>query len=140
MSAPSNRSDMTDKTPINSDLDLDRLRRSAFLLLQNCEGCAVNHYGEDYQGVMPGWLADCRRDLEQGFAALSIANQSEPALQQALAETHNSRAEALAHIERLEAGIREWLDAVGPSQVQRARQKARALLNSNRTTGERKDG
>ncbi len=39
--------------------DLTRLRTSAFLLLQ---------HGEDYQGVLPGWIVDCRRDLERGFA------------------------------------------------------------------------
>lgn len=51
---------------------LTHLRLTAALLLQNAEGCAVNHYGEDFQTHgMPGWLADCKRDIDAAVAALS---------------------------------------------------------------------
>ncbi|WP_375178024.1 hypothetical protein [Sphingobium yanoikuyae] len=42
---------------------LRRLRTTAVLLLNHGEGCAMNHYGDDWQGVMPGWLVDCRKDV-----------------------------------------------------------------------------
>lgn len=50
---------------------LEGLRKTAALLLQNAEGCAVNHYGDDYAvHGEPGWLADCRADIEKAQAAL----------------------------------------------------------------------
>lgn len=42
---------------------LRKLRVTSVLLLNHGEACAINHYGGDYQGVMPGWLADCRKDV-----------------------------------------------------------------------------
>jgi hypothetical protein len=44
--------------------ELERFATSAALLLANAEGCAVNHYGEDYalHGT-PGWLSDCAADV-----------------------------------------------------------------------------
>jgi hypothetical protein len=51
---------------------LDRLRLAARVLLQNSEGCALEHYGHDYGLLgMPGWLADCERDIKQAEAVLS---------------------------------------------------------------------
>jgi hypothetical protein len=42
------------------------------MLLENSIGCAVNHYGDDYYiHGEPGWLADCRKDLEALEAALA---------------------------------------------------------------------
>lgn len=57
---------------------LERLRKSAALLQQNAEGCAVNHYGEDFSLFgMPGWLADTRSDIEAAIAALSHRQEGE---------------------------------------------------------------
>lgn len=43
---------------------LERLRKTAALLQQNAEGCAANHYGEDFQiHGMPGWLTDTAADI-----------------------------------------------------------------------------
>lgn len=50
---------------------LTGLRLTARLLLQNAEGCAVDHYGEDFHlHGEPGWLRDCRSDIEAAEAAL----------------------------------------------------------------------
>ncbi len=47
-----------------------KARTSALLAIQNSEGCAVNHFGGDHElHGMPGWLADCRMDVETFFAA-----------------------------------------------------------------------
>lgn len=53
---------------------LGQLRKSATLLQQNAEGCAVNHYGEDFaiQGL-PGWLADTAADIGRATAALATS-------------------------------------------------------------------
>lgn len=49
-----------------------RLVLSAKVLLQNAEGCAANHYGDDFALYgEPGWIADCRRDIESAERALS---------------------------------------------------------------------
>ena len=51
---------------------LERLRKEAVLLLQNSEGCAVNHYGEDFALYgMPGWLIDARIAVEASGKALT---------------------------------------------------------------------
>lgn len=51
---------------------LEVLRRECSLLLQNAEGCAVNHYGGDHELFgMPGWLADARTNIEAALCALS---------------------------------------------------------------------
>lgn len=50
---------------------LKSLRLTANVLLQNSEGCAVNHYGEDYYlHGEPGWLRDSRLCIEAAEAAL----------------------------------------------------------------------
>ena len=50
---------------------LEDLRKSAALLQQNAEGCAVNHYGEDFAiHGLPGWLADTQASISRA-AALS---------------------------------------------------------------------
>lgn len=56
---------------------LTRLRKSAVLLQQNAEGCAVNHYGEDF-GLygMPGWLRDTAADIEAARSAITEGDQS----------------------------------------------------------------
>lgn len=49
---------------------LGRLLSAAKLLQASCEGCAVNHYGEDFQlHGLPGWLADTKADIETAIAA-----------------------------------------------------------------------
>lgn len=48
------------------------LRSHAVTLLQNSEGCAVNHYGEDFSLFgMPGWLADARAAVERATDAIA---------------------------------------------------------------------
>lgn len=47
------------------------LRMEAFMLLQNSEGCATNHYGGDSaQFGMPQWLRDSRQRVETAARAL----------------------------------------------------------------------
>ena len=54
---------------------LRSLRLTACVLLQNAEGCAVNHYGEDFQlHGEPGWLRDCRLEIEKAEALLPAAS------------------------------------------------------------------
>jgi len=56
--------------------EIARLITTAKLLLQNAEGCAVNHYGFDFDAMgYPGWLADCRKDIEA--AMISAASQEQ---------------------------------------------------------------
>ena len=58
----------------------ETLRKEAFLLLQNSEGCALNHYGNDHELFgMPGWLADSRQRIEGAAAALATLTKPEPA-------------------------------------------------------------
>jgi hypothetical protein len=53
---------------------MERLRLSARLLLQNGEACAVNHYGSDHELFgMPGWLADCEKDIKAAEDFLAAA-------------------------------------------------------------------
>lgn len=50
---------------------LRSLRHTARVLLQNAEGCAVNHYGEDFSlHGEPGWLRDCRSTIEAAEAVI----------------------------------------------------------------------
>lgn len=49
----------------------ETLRKEAHLLLQNSEGCALNHYGDDgHLHGMPGWLMDSRQRIEAAAQAL----------------------------------------------------------------------
>lgn len=49
----------------------NRLLTAAKLLYANSEGCAVNHYGEDFATHgLPGWLASCASDIEAASAVL----------------------------------------------------------------------
>jgi capsid protein len=57
---------------------LERLRRSAALLQQNSEGCAQNHYGEDFNLFgMPGFLVDTAADIAAASAILARAKATE---------------------------------------------------------------
>lgn len=51
---------------------LTKLIRTAQLLQQNSEGCAVNHHEIDFaeQGL-PGWLLDTQKSIDEAIAALS---------------------------------------------------------------------
>jgi hypothetical protein len=50
---------------------VERLLSAAKLLYANAEGCAVNHYGEDFAlHGLPGWLAGCAADIETARSAL----------------------------------------------------------------------
>lgn len=45
---------------------LEDLRKSAALLQQNAVGCAVNHYGSDYElHGLPGWLLDTKASIDR---------------------------------------------------------------------------
>ncbi len=58
--------------------ELERLRgalgavtKTANLLYANAVGCATNHYGDDiHEHGLPGWLADCAKDIQAARAAL----------------------------------------------------------------------
>jgi hypothetical protein len=51
------------------------LRREAFMLLQNSEGCATNHYGGDSaQFGMPGWLRDSREIVENAGRVFLVSS------------------------------------------------------------------
>lgn len=53
---------------------LERLRLTAALLHQNAEGCAVNHYGADFQiHGMPGWLRDSAAEIARVAEIVSRA-------------------------------------------------------------------
>lgn len=53
---------------------LEELRQAAALLQQNAEGCAINHYGEDFEiHGMPGWLADTAAVIEKARVTLAKA-------------------------------------------------------------------
>ena len=48
------------------------LVRTAQLLQQNAEGCAVNHHGLDFQEQgLPGWLRDTQKSIDAAYAALA---------------------------------------------------------------------
>ena len=50
---------------------LETLRKETALLLQNAEGCAANHYGNDIEiHGMPGWIADCRYRIATALSTL----------------------------------------------------------------------
>jgi hypothetical protein len=51
---------------------LEKLVRTASLLQQNSEGCAVNHHGLDFeQQGLPGWLRDTKAAIDDAQAALA---------------------------------------------------------------------
>lgn len=63
-------------SPVASQGVGEQLLTTAKLLYANAVGCAQNHYGEDfYLHGMPGWLADCLKDIEAA-AALSPSSPS----------------------------------------------------------------
>lgn len=56
-------------------ISLRHLVQTANLLLQNAEGCAVNHYGQDYQlHGEPGWLRDCRLTIKHAQQVLDATS------------------------------------------------------------------
>lgn len=53
---------------------LEVLHNSAVTLYRNAEGCAVNHYGDDYAiHGLPGYLTDAAADTEAARAAIARA-------------------------------------------------------------------
>lgn len=55
---------------------LDALITDAKLLHQNAEGCAVNHYGEDYYlHGRPGWLSDTEATIAKAVAVRALIEQ-----------------------------------------------------------------
>lgn len=77
---PSYRNTLTDSAALirSQAEELERLRgalgdatKTANLLYANAVGCAANHYGEDiHEHGLPGWLADCAKDIQAARAAL----------------------------------------------------------------------
>lgn len=74
---------MTDKT-VKAGLDakalavLTKLVSTATLLHQNSVGCAINHYGSDFElHGLPGWLADAENDIVAGKQAISALPHAE---------------------------------------------------------------
>lgn len=59
---------------------LERLVPASKLLAANAEGCAINHYGEDYAiHGLPGWLADCLADIDAARTTLRSLNKEDGA-------------------------------------------------------------
>lgn len=58
---------------------LEKLLVATKMLQRSAEGCAVNHYGEDFSlHGMPGWLADTYRDIEaarETLASLTVKDE-----------------------------------------------------------------
>ena len=55
-----------------ADDPIRRLLVAAKLLYANSEGCAVNHYSDDFAiHGLPGWLTDCAADIQAAEAALA---------------------------------------------------------------------
>lgn len=55
-----------------ADDPMRRLLTAAKLLYANAEGCAVNHYSDDFAiHGLPGWLADCAADIQAAEQALA---------------------------------------------------------------------
>lgn len=69
---------------------LTELRLTARVLLQNAEGCAINHHGADFEiHGPPGWLADAENVIVKAEAALASAAPQPPQLEhQSGAEIH----------------------------------------------------
>jgi hypothetical protein len=76
----SQRQNETDSLRLQRDAllaALTELRLTARLLLQNAEGCAVNHYGEDFQLFgPPGWITDCEAAIVEAEAALTASKDT----------------------------------------------------------------
>ena len=69
---------LSQPSPVQGEA-VEIVRREASLLLQQAEGCAANHYGEDFAlHGMPGWLADTRANLEKALTALASPAPAEP--------------------------------------------------------------
>tara|TARA_R100001132_G_C3272385_1_gene94387 strand:- start:2658 stop:3029 length:372 start_codon:yes stop_codon:yes gene_type:complete len=57
---------------------LERLRKSAALLQQNAEGCAMDHYGAQIEHGLPGWLVDTANDIAVARKALAAYHEAQP--------------------------------------------------------------
>lgn len=58
---------------------LRRLLSSAKILHQNAQGCAVNHYGHDFDlHGTPGWLIDTEADIKNATALLDGLGECAP--------------------------------------------------------------
>lgn len=56
---------------------MTRLCTAAGMLQQNAEGCAINHYGHDFETHgLPGWLTDTRADIDAARAFIDRAKES----------------------------------------------------------------
>lgn len=66
---------------------LERLISASALLQANCEGCAVNHYGEDFSiHGMSGWLADTKADIDRARQALAALRSAKDEVSEAAIE------------------------------------------------------
>jgi hypothetical protein len=56
----------------------EKLARTATLLHQNSEMCAMHHHGDDYYHIgRPGWLIDAERDIREAAKTLSHFTKTE---------------------------------------------------------------
>lgn len=56
---------------------LTGLVKTANILQQNAEGCAVNHHGLDFeQQGLPGWLRDTKAEIDRAYSALAATGPS----------------------------------------------------------------
>lgn len=64
-----------------------KLLLAAKILYQNAEGCVANHHARDFKSFgIPGWLADCKRDIENAEASLSGISAAPAAVPEGWAE------------------------------------------------------
>lgn len=74
-----NHPDCVEKRITQLEDAIRSLRLTARILLQNSEGCAIHHHGEDYYlHGEPGWLADSRKSIEAAEAALRNSPEGVP--------------------------------------------------------------
>jgi hypothetical protein len=79
---------MTDTDPLRESLK--SVVRTAQLLQQNAEGCAVNHHVLDFEEQgLPGWLRDTKASIDAACAALALlpAAPDRGPLREAIRET-----------------------------------------------------
>ena len=71
--APAAPADRLRRTPPAAVPDAwSKLLLAAKILYHNAEVCVANHHGRDFKAFgLPGWLADCKRDIENAEASLA---------------------------------------------------------------------
>lgn len=74
----------------------NKLLLAAKILYQNAEGCAANHHARDFKAFgLPGWLADCKRGIENAEASLVGISAAPAAVPDGLMDALKSAEKAL---------------------------------------------